>query len=115
MQQLISEFADLSAGRAPVPMKLQYKDYAVHQKGGLVKRALKKQENYWLDRFSDTISETIPSSIYLMISQGRLSRISRAAIIICFPGTFDDFAGAIGQGRGKHVIHGSIKFVFFKC
>ncbi|MCK4261444.1 MAG: AMP-binding protein, partial [Halanaerobiales bacterium] len=53
MAILINEFASLYEGRKLDELSIQYKDYTEWQNKLLHSDILKKQEEYWLDRFSD--------------------------------------------------------------
>jgi tyrocidine synthetase III len=55
MAQLLHEFMELYAQRPLPPLRLQYKDYAHWQQNPEQKEALKKQEEYWLNRYNDDI------------------------------------------------------------
>ncbi|WP_346868751.1 amino acid adenylation domain-containing protein [Clostridium sp. UBA5119] len=52
---LINEFAEIYGGKTLEPLKLQYKDFAVWQNSFLNSEEMKKQEEYWINRFSDEI------------------------------------------------------------
>ncbi|WP_255321653.1 amino acid adenylation domain-containing protein, partial [Paenibacillus thiaminolyticus] len=52
MNILVAEFVKLYAGEALVPLKLQYKDYAVWQQEYVLSDAYREQEKYWLDQLS---------------------------------------------------------------
>ncbi|MCP4148548.1 MAG: non-ribosomal peptide synthetase, partial [bacterium] len=51
MEILQQEFVALSAGKPLPPLKLQYTDYSQWQNSKTHKESLRKQENYWLNRF----------------------------------------------------------------
>lgn len=53
---MLKELNGLYHGDALVPVKTQYRDYAVWQKDYLKTRKLKEQEKYWLELFSDEAS-----------------------------------------------------------
>ncbi|EKN37622.1 putative non-ribosomal peptide synthase, partial [Clostridium botulinum CFSAN001627] len=55
MNILIKEFKDIYNGKNLEPLKLQYKDFAAWQNNFLKSDLMKKQEEYWLSRFSDEI------------------------------------------------------------
>jgi acyl carrier protein len=48
----VTEFMALYNGEELPPLQLQYKDYAVWQKGDIGQEALKKQEAFWLKEFA---------------------------------------------------------------
>jgi amino acid adenylation domain-containing protein len=52
-QLLIRDFMELYKGNVPEPLKLQYKDFAGWQNRMLQSGEMKKEEEYWLNRFSD--------------------------------------------------------------
>ncbi|WP_374017554.1 condensation domain-containing protein, partial [Paenibacillus thiaminolyticus] len=52
MNILVTEFVKLYAGEALVPLKLQYKDYAVWQQEYVLSDAYREQEKYWLNQLS---------------------------------------------------------------
>lgn len=52
---LVEEFARLYAGEALPPLKIQYKDFSARQNHESESRRLKKQEDYWLNRYSGEI------------------------------------------------------------
>ncbi|HBB9211955.1 TPA: AMP-binding protein, partial [Escherichia coli] len=52
---LINEFTEIYSGKALEPLKLQYKDFAAWQNNFLKSEEMKKQEEYWINRFSDKI------------------------------------------------------------
>jgi len=52
---LAEEFFALYNGRELPPLKLQYKDYSEWQESPRQKKALEKQEEYWLRQFKDGI------------------------------------------------------------
>jgi bacitracin synthase 3 len=52
---LIKEFMALYGGEKLVPLTLQYKDYAQWQHQEREKGEMRKQEEYWLNRFKDKI------------------------------------------------------------
>jgi amino acid adenylation domain-containing protein len=52
---LVREFTQLYEGDAPPPMPIQYKDYAIWQKGLVQAGELEKQEAYWLDQLEGNI------------------------------------------------------------
>lgn len=52
---LINEFTQLYEGKELKELKLQYKDYSHWQNNLLNTQKMKKQERYWVDRFSDEI------------------------------------------------------------
>ncbi len=52
---LIQEFTRLYAGEEAPALKIQYRDYAVWHNAFLQSDAIKKQEDYWLERFSGEI------------------------------------------------------------
>ncbi|MFC4547674.1 condensation domain-containing protein, partial [Paenactinomyces guangxiensis] len=49
---LLRELVSLYQGKDLSPLRIQYKDYAVWQKGYLQTERLKEQEKYWLSQFS---------------------------------------------------------------
>lgn len=49
---VVREFVELYQGSYLEPLRVQYKDYAVWQQERLGSSLLKKQEQYWLNRFS---------------------------------------------------------------
>ncbi len=55
MSILIKEFTTLYNGQNLEPLKLQYKDYSEWQNNFLKSEGLKKQKQYWINRFSDEI------------------------------------------------------------
>ena len=55
MSILIREFTDLYNGKFLEPLKLQYKDFAVLQNNFFKSEEMTKQEEYWINRFSDDI------------------------------------------------------------
>uniref|UniRef100_UPI000B29B220 non-ribosomal peptide synthetase n=1 Tax=Abyssisolibacter fermentans TaxID=1766203 RepID=UPI000B29B220 len=55
MTLLIKEFMEYYSGKELEKLIIQYKDYAVWQKEILSKDLLKKQEEYWLERFKGDI------------------------------------------------------------
>ncbi|WP_434293864.1 condensation domain-containing protein, partial [Clostridium botulinum] len=55
MNILIKEFKDIYNGKNLEPLKFQYKDFAAWQNNFLKSDLMKKQEEYWLSRFSDEI------------------------------------------------------------
>jgi fengycin family lipopeptide synthetase D len=52
---LIKEFIHLYLGKSLEPLKIQYKDYAEWQNKMLFTENIKKQEEYWLNRFAGEI------------------------------------------------------------
>ncbi|MCY9602684.1 non-ribosomal peptide synthase/polyketide synthase, partial [Paenibacillus thiaminolyticus] len=52
MDIFVEEFTKLYAGEALVPLKLQYKDYAVWQQEYVLSDAYRQQEKYWLDQLA---------------------------------------------------------------
>ncbi|MDA2157988.1 MULTISPECIES: amino acid adenylation domain-containing protein [Bacillus cereus group] len=52
---LTDEFIDIYNGENLEPLKLQYKDFAAWQNNFLKSEDMKKQEEYWINRFSDEI------------------------------------------------------------
>ena len=52
---LIGEFARIYMGEKLPELRIQYKDYAIWQREGLESEEIKKQEKYWLERFSGDI------------------------------------------------------------
>ncbi len=48
---MLAEFLRLYLGESLEPMRLQYKDFVVWQESEARKRAIKSQENYWLEQF----------------------------------------------------------------
>jgi len=52
---LIKEFTDLYAGEGLPDLRIQYKDFSQWQHERLKSGQLKKQEAYWLDRFSNEL------------------------------------------------------------
>ncbi|WBW96389.1 non-ribosomal peptide synthetase [Oceanirhabdus sp. W0125-5] len=55
MSIVIKEFSDLYDGKSLEPLKLQYKDFAAWQNNFLKLDEMKKQEEYWINRFNDEI------------------------------------------------------------
>jgi len=55
MSILIKEFTEMYSGKNLEPLKLQYKDFAVWQNNFLESEEMKKQEEYWINMFSDEI------------------------------------------------------------
>ncbi|WP_434301843.1 non-ribosomal peptide synthetase, partial [Clostridium botulinum] len=55
MSILINDFTEVYGGKTLEPLKLQYKDFAVWQNNFLKSEDMKKQEEYWINRFSDEI------------------------------------------------------------
>lgn len=55
MDILIEEFAALYEGKKLDELRIQYRDYAAHQKIMLASDKIKKQEEYWLGLFKDEI------------------------------------------------------------
>lgn len=53
---LTREFTDLYEGKELSSLRIQYKDYAVWQNSIKEKKEIKKQEEYWIDRFKDEVS-----------------------------------------------------------
>lgn len=51
----VKEFVRLYKGEALPNLEIQYKDFAVWQNDFMKSEMLKKQENYWINRFSDGI------------------------------------------------------------
>ncbi|MBA4496585.1 condensation domain-containing protein, partial [Paenactinomyces guangxiensis] len=49
---LYQEIASLYQGKSLLPLKIQYKDYAVWQQSFMGTERIKKQEKYWLNQFS---------------------------------------------------------------
>jgi tyrocidine synthetase-3 len=56
-QVLTREFLLLYNNKDLIPLKLQYKDYSEWQRKTRGKGVLKKQEEYWLNRFKGTVPE----------------------------------------------------------
>ncbi|NOQ25387.1 MAG: amino acid adenylation domain-containing protein [Bacteroidales bacterium] len=54
---LIQEFIDLYSGKKLAVTELQYKEFAYWQNDTVNNDALRKQEKYWLSKFSDGINE----------------------------------------------------------
>lgn len=52
---LTKEFSKLYGGEELSPLELQYKDYSEWQNGSIYREAIKKQREYWLERFSDEL------------------------------------------------------------
>ncbi|MCP4152784.1 MAG: AMP-binding protein, partial [bacterium] len=52
---LVKEFKTLYDGKELLPLKLQYKDYAQWQNSEKEKKSVKRQESFWLNRFSGEI------------------------------------------------------------
>jgi non-ribosomal peptide synthetase component F len=52
---LVYEFTALYSGQQLPPLKLRYKDYSLWQTSEKVKKRLKHQEGYWLDKFKGEI------------------------------------------------------------
>ncbi|MCJ8174458.1 non-ribosomal peptide synthetase, partial [Clostridium botulinum] len=55
MSILIDEFTKIYSGKTLESLRLQYKDFAVWQNSFLKSEEMKKQEEYWINRFSDEI------------------------------------------------------------
>ncbi|MCJ8173437.1 non-ribosomal peptide synthetase, partial [Clostridium botulinum] len=55
MSILINDFTEVYGGKTLEPLKLQYKDFAAWQNNFLKSKDMKKQEEYWINRFSDEI------------------------------------------------------------
>lgn len=55
LEILLKDFSDLYNQKKLTPLKLQYKDFAVWQNEFSYSRAMKMQENYWLNLYSDEI------------------------------------------------------------
>lgn len=55
MEIIIHEIMGLYSGAVLPELKIQYKDYAVWQNESLVQEKLRKQEEYWLERFRGEI------------------------------------------------------------
>ena len=55
MTILTEEFAKLYDGQELEKLRIQYKDYAVWQNDMLNSEVMKKQEEYWVNRFSDDV------------------------------------------------------------
>ncbi|SFB46080.1 non-ribosomal peptide synthetase, partial [Clostridium frigidicarnis] len=55
MSILINEFATIYNGQDLKPLRLQYKDFAVWQNNLLKSDGIKKQEQYWVNRFKDEV------------------------------------------------------------
>ncbi len=55
MNLFLREAMELYSGEKLSPLRLQYKDYADRQVGDRQKKAIKSQEEYWLNRFADEI------------------------------------------------------------
>ncbi|MCS4459771.1 non-ribosomal peptide synthetase, partial [Clostridium botulinum] len=55
MSILINDFTEVYGGKTLEPLRLQYKDFAVWQNNFLKSEDMKKQEEYWINRFSDEI------------------------------------------------------------
>ena len=51
LQVLINEFTTLSENKTLPPIKIHYKDFAAWQNNLIDSGVIKKQENYWLNRF----------------------------------------------------------------
>jgi fengycin family lipopeptide synthetase D len=54
---IFREFKVLRDGRVPPPLRVQYKDYVLWEAGDKRKKALKKQEEYWLAFFEKEIPD----------------------------------------------------------
>ncbi|KPV55998.1 hypothetical protein QJ48_30065, partial [Paenibacillus sp. A3] len=52
---VLSEFTELYNGKEPVPLRLQYKDYAAWQNTFLQSEDMNRQEAYWTERFAGEI------------------------------------------------------------
>lgn len=61
---LTREFAELYEGKKLVDLQIQYKDYVVWQRNLLESNELKRQENYWLSNYSDSIPSTVLKTDY---------------------------------------------------
>ncbi len=55
MSILIKDFTEIYNGENLTPLRLQYKDFAAWQNNFLKSEEMKKQEEYWLNRFGDEI------------------------------------------------------------
>ena len=55
MDILIREFASIHNGNALEPLKLQYKDFASWQNAFLKSEKMKREEQYWINIFSDEV------------------------------------------------------------
>jgi amino acid adenylation domain-containing protein/FkbH-like protein len=52
---LTQEFSDLYNGKAIPPLKLQYKDYAAWQRNFLQSGYVRRQQEFWLNRYQDGV------------------------------------------------------------
>ena len=52
---IVNELAKLYRGESLEPVRVQYKDFAAWQNRFIENGAMKKQEEYWIDTFSDEI------------------------------------------------------------
>ncbi|MCK4257933.1 MAG: amino acid adenylation domain-containing protein [Halanaerobiales bacterium] len=59
MYNLINDFAHIYEEKELSELKIQYKDYTVWQNDLLNSDKLSKQENYWIERFTDQISHEV--------------------------------------------------------
>ncbi|WP_346940654.1 amino acid adenylation domain-containing protein [uncultured Clostridium sp.] len=55
MSILVNELIELYGGKDLEPLKLQYKDFAAWQNKFLNSEEMKKQEEYWINKFNDEI------------------------------------------------------------
>ncbi|HLP57630.1 MAG TPA: condensation domain-containing protein, partial [Candidatus Deferrimicrobium sp.] len=52
---MLKDLMMLYEGKDPAPLRIQYKDFSQWQKTGEIAESIKKQETYWLNRFSGEI------------------------------------------------------------
>jgi amino acid adenylation domain-containing protein len=52
---LVQDFVSLYRGETPLPLRIQYKDYAYWQNSDKERAAIRRQELYWLNQFADEI------------------------------------------------------------
>jgi amino acid adenylation domain-containing protein len=52
---LIGDLVSFYKGEAPDPLPLHYKDFSAWQRGWFESREVKKQEEYWLNRFAEQV------------------------------------------------------------
>ncbi|WP_256704690.1 condensation domain-containing protein, partial [Paenibacillus sp. FSL R7-0273] len=93
MNILVSDFMAAYAGEELAPLRIQYKDYAVWQKGTLEMERMQAHEAYWLSAYAevapvlelpaDRIRPAVPGSeggrVYTQISQDVAERLKQIA------------------------------------
>ncbi len=90
LEVIIADFTRLYSNKALAPLQIQYRDFAVWQNNIFDDERIKKQEEYWLNEFSDDLPSLNLPTDYVSTRVGEATGVAKRPAIQSFEGNSID-------------------------